>query len=92
MNLGIKRFITKMKIKDFKLRSFKALGGAFAVNKIANNKKDVIVATATAGNHGRSVAWGAQRLGLNCKIFISEFVSEARAESNEKNLMQKLLE
>ena len=65
--------------KRFDLKSFKALGGAFAVNKIANEKKNPVVATATAGNHGRSVAWGAQRLGLKCKIFISEHVSEARA-------------
>tara|TARA_B100001093_G_scaffold515931_1_gene593490 strand:+ start:1462 stop:2607 length:1146 start_codon:yes stop_codon:yes gene_type:complete len=82
--LGYKEIYYKDEDKRFKLRSFKALGGAFAVNKIANNKKDVIVATATAGNHGRSVAWGAQRLGLKCKIFISEFVSESRAEAMKK--------
>ena len=67
--------------KRFDLKSFKALGGAFAVYKIASEKKDIKVSTATAGNHGRSVAWGAQRLGLKCKIFISEFVSESRAEA-----------
>ena len=67
--------------KRFDLRSFKALGGAFAVYKIASEKKDIKVSTATAGNHGRSVAWGAQRLGLKCKIFIGEFVSESRAEA-----------
>ena len=67
--------------KRFDLKSFKALGGAFAVNKIANEKKNPIISTATAGNHGRSVAWGSQRLGLKCKIFISEFVSESRADA-----------
>jgi diaminopropionate ammonia-lyase len=67
--------------KRFDLKSFKALGGAFAVYKIANDKKNITVSTATAGNHGRSVAWGAQRLGLKCKIFISEYVSESRAEA-----------
>ena len=67
--------------KRFDLKSFKALGGAFAVNKIANEKKKPIISTATAGNHGRSVAWGSQRLGLKCKIFISEFVSESRADA-----------
>jgi len=79
--LGFKEIYYKDEDKRFKLKSFKALGGAFAVNKIVNEKKNVIVATATAGNHGRSVAWGAQRLGIKCKIFISEFVSEARAEA-----------
>ena len=67
--------------KRFDLKSFKALGGAFAVYKIASEKKDITVSTATAGNHGRSVAWGAQRLGIKCKIFISENVSESRAEA-----------
>ena len=79
--LKFKEIFYKDEDKRFNLKSFKALGGAFAVNKIANEKKNIVVATATAGNHGRSVAWGAQRLGLKCKIFISEFVSEARADA-----------
>ena len=79
--LGFKNIYYKDEDKRFKLKSFKALGGAFAVNKIADEKGDITVATATAGNHGRSVAWGAQRLGLKCKIFISEFVSETRTEA-----------
>ena len=51
------------------------------MEKITKGNKDIVVATATAGNHGRSVAWGARRLGLKCKIFISEFVSEARGKA-----------
>ena len=78
--LKFKNIYYKDEDKRFDLKSFKALGGAFAVYKIASEKKNITVSTATAGNHGRSVAWGAQRLGLNCKIFISEFVSESRAE------------
>ena len=77
--LKLKNIYYKDEDKRFDLKSFKALGGAFAVYKIANKKKNITVSTATAGNHGRSVAWGAQRLGLKCKIFISENVSESRA-------------
>ena len=79
--LKLKNIYYKDEDKRFELKSFKALGGAFAVYKIASEKKNITVSTATAGNHGRSVAWGAQRLGLKCKIFISEFVSESRAEA-----------
>ena len=79
--LKFKNIYYKDEDKRFDLKSFKALGGAFAVYKIANQKKNITVSTATAGNHGRSVAWGAQRLGLKCKIFISEFVSKSRAEA-----------
>tara|TARA_X000000368_G_scaffold418055_1_gene416355 strand:+ start:577 stop:1701 length:1125 start_codon:yes stop_codon:yes gene_type:complete len=79
--LGLKNIFYKDESKRFKLKSFKALGGAYAVEKISQNKKNLTISTATAGNHGRSVAWGTKRLGLNCKIFISEFVSESRAEA-----------
>ena len=79
--LSLKNIFYKDENKRFDLKSFKALGGAYAVEKITNGNKDIVVATATAGNHGRSVAWGARRLGLKCKIFISEFVSEARGQA-----------
>ena len=39
------------------------------------------VISATDGNHGRSVAWGAQRLGMPCRIYIHADVSEERAEA-----------
>ena len=61
------------------MKSFKALGGAYAVEKVSKGNKNIVISTATAGNHGRSVAWGSKKLGLECKIFISEYVSEFRA-------------
>ncbi len=39
------------------------------------------VCTATDGNHGRSVSWGAQQKNIPCHIFIHAGVSEGRAES-----------
>ncbi len=78
--LSLNNIFYKDESRRFHLKSFKALGGAYAVEKITKGNRSITVATATAGNHGRSVSWGAQRLGLKCKIFISEFVSEARAE------------
>ena len=41
----------------------------------------VTVVTATDGNHGRSVAWGAGRFGCRCRIYIHAEVSERRAEA-----------
>ena len=81
---GLGKIFYKDESKRFNLKSFKALGGAYAVEKITKGNKDKIVATATAGNHGRSVAWGANKLGLGCKIFISDFVSENRANEIKK--------
>ena len=79
--LNLNKIFYKDESKRFDLKSFKALGGAYAVEKISKGHKEIVVATATAGNHGRSVAWGARRLGLKCKIFISEFVSDARGKA-----------
>ena len=79
--LNLNKIFYKDESKRFNLKSFKALGGAYAVEKITKGNKDIVVATATAGNHGRSVAWGSRRLGLKCKIFISEYVSDARGQA-----------
>ena len=81
--LNLNKIYYKDESKRFDLKSFKALGGAYAVEKVTKGKKDITVSTATAGNHGRSVAWGARKLGLKCKIFISEYVSEARSKAME---------
>lgn len=90
----------------FNLKSFKALGGAYAVakqlqNVIESNKgvkpstkgllagkyqsevSEIVVSCATDGNHGRSVAWGAQMFGCGCVIYIHSGVSEARKEAME---------
>ena len=39
------------------------------------------VVSATDGNHGRALAWGAQRLGMPCRIYIHAEVAEERAEA-----------
>jgi diaminopropionate ammonia-lyase len=90
----------------FGLKSFKALGGAYAVTKqlqqaieertgrrpsiaglLAGEFKDdvagLVVSCATDGNHGRSVAWGAQMFGCGCVIYIHRDVSEGRKQAME---------
>jgi len=81
--LNLNKIYYKDESKRFDLKSFKALGGAYAVEKVTKGNKNITVSTATAGNHGRSVAWGARKLGLKCKIFISEYVSDARSKAME---------
>lgn len=39
----------------------------------------VTLVSATDGNHGRSLAWGCQRFGAPCRIYIHAEVSEGRA-------------
>ncbi len=42
---------------------------------------DITVTCATDGNHGRSVAWGAQLFGCQCVIYIHATVSEGRKDA-----------
>ncbi len=88
---GVKRIFYKDESSRLGLGSFKALGGAYAVRKVARehvssekNIKDLVVTTASAGNHGRSVAWGAKQVGCNAIIFIHTGVSKARADAMSK--------
>ncbi|MEH6471104.1 MAG: diaminopropionate ammonia-lyase [Halopseudomonas sp.] len=90
----------------FGLKSFKALGGAYAVARqlqLALEQRigtrptiaellegrwktevaELVVSCATDGNHGRSVAWGAQMFGCGCVIYIHRDVSEGRKQAME---------
>ncbi len=49
--------------------------------RYAADTRDITVACATDGNHGRSVAWGAQRFGAACAIFVHAGVSQARIDA-----------
>jgi len=44
----------------------------------------ITVSSATDGNHGRSVAWGAQMFGCTCVIYIHATVSEGRKQAMEE--------
>lgn len=48
-----------------------------------NANADLTVCCATDGNHGRSVAWGAQMFGCGCVIFIHATVSDERKRAIE---------
>jgi len=100
--LGISALFYKDESTRFGLKSFKALGGAYAVfrliqqviaaqhnghlatpqeilsGKFADIISTMTVTCATDGNHGRSVAWGAQLFGCRCVIYIHATVSEGR--------------
>lgn len=47
----------------------------------ADYTREVTVTCATDGNHGRSVAWGAQRFHCRCVIFVHETVSQGRVDA-----------
>ena len=47
----------------------------------ADDIAKITLASATDGNHGRSLAWGAGRFGAPCQIYIHRDVSEGRAQA-----------
>lgn len=64
------------------------LGREVSVSELADGAHreltaDMVVCCATDGNHGRSVAWGAQRFGCRCIIYIHSEVSEGRKSAIE---------
>ncbi|MEM7043471.1 MAG: diaminopropionate ammonia-lyase [Pseudomonadota bacterium] len=105
--IGIGRIWYKDEGKRFGLKSFKALGGAYAVAQLilreagkhvwgtpvsspllfAGQYRDLAanmtVTSATDGNHGRSVAWGAKLFGAKAVIYIHATVSEGRKRAIE---------
>lgn len=106
-DIGVKNIWYKDESVRFDLKSFKALGGAYAVARqlqkyiythsnvmpsfpdLLNNKfkkiaSKVVVSCATDGNHGKSVAWGAQLFGCGCVIYIHKNVSVGRQQAMEK--------
>jgi len=48
---------------------------------LAEEAAKITVATATDGNHGRSVAWGARQAGCRCRIYIHREVSKGREQA-----------
>jgi diaminopropionate ammonia-lyase len=49
--------------------------------RYADLTSTMTVTGATDGNHGRSVAWGAQMFGCRCVIYVHETVSEGRCRA-----------
>lgn len=92
--IGIQTLFIKDESKRMRLGSFKALGGAFAVAQMISDAAktlemgslaakstaaDMKFMTASAGNHGLSVAAGAQIFGARAVIFLSTSVPESFA-------------
>lgn len=64
------------------LGSFKALGAAYVIacDAAEGDLSDVTYVTASAGNHGLSVAAGAKAFGARAVVYVSETVPENFAE------------
>lgn len=68
---GVQWVMVKDESARFGLNSFKILGASWAMSRLADGVSQPSgVASATAGNHGRAVAWMARQLNIKATIFI----------------------
>lgn len=85
--LGLAEVWCKDESGRFGLGSFKALGGAYAVYRLLDAHPPpaagLSVCAASAGNHGRSVAWAARLFGCPCTIYLPSGTDAARVRSIE---------
>jgi diaminopropionate ammonia-lyase len=58
-----------------------ATSAELADGRFKDQTRTITVTCATDGNHGRSVAWGAQRFHARCVIFVHETVSQGRVDA-----------
>jgi len=73
------------------LGSFKALGGIYGVHRVleahleqgSGSPSNITVTCASAGNHGRAVARGAQMFGCRAVVFLPSHTSPHRVEAIE---------
>ncbi len=79
--LGLGEVWVKDESRRFGLNAFKGLGGSYAVHRLLARERPSTLATATAGNHGRGVAWAARTLGLRAVIFVPGHTVPARIDA-----------
>ncbi|HEY6982785.1 diaminopropionate ammonia-lyase [Reyranella sp.] len=78
--LGLGEVRVKDESQRFGFGAFKALGGVFAILQFMashgdRKPTDIVFTAASSGNHGRSVAMGAQLVGARCVILLPGFTS-----------------
>ena len=67
----------------FEHAGVRARASDIASSRYTDLAAGVTVTAATDGNHGRSVAWGAQTFGCRCVIYLPESVSTGRIRAIE---------
>ena len=84
-NLGIQSLFVKDESHRLGLNAFKGLGASYAMSKqLGKNSKIEVFCTATDGNHGKAVAWMANKLGKKAVIYMPKGTVSDRVKSIEK--------
>ncbi|MDD5334590.1 MAG: diaminopropionate ammonia-lyase [Rhodoferax sp.] len=80
--LGGAYAVARLLCRELGPRLGRSLGSAdLLLPQVRQACAGITVSCATDGNHGRSVAWGAQLFGCRCVIYIHATVSEGRKQA-----------
>lgn len=70
-----------LKLENYQVTgSFKARGALNKLLSLTQADRDLGVVSASSGNHGAAVAYGAQRLGVNARVFVPKGASTTKIE------------
>jgi threonine dehydratase len=61
--------------------AFKLRGAAYAISRLDERQKSSGVVCASTGNHGRAVAYAAQRQGIQATVCLSALVPDVKVEA-----------
>ena len=73
----------RLKLESLQISSsFKVRGALNALMRLAESSRGMppTIVTASAGNHGRAIAWAAQRLGLRAVVFTPKNAPRAKLD------------
>lgn len=80
-SLGLASLTVKDEAPRFGLGSYKVLGAAWAASRLASrNNSALYFSAATAGNHGKALAWACRQLGKRAVIFVPRTIAPHRAD------------
>lgn len=76
--LGGAHAVTRVIQRELSQDGTAATPAALMAGELRDAAGGITIACATDGNHGRSVAWGAERCGARCVVFVHPGVSRGR--------------
>ncbi len=83
--MGVKEIWIKDESTRFGLQAFKGLGASYAIAELLKKQPTLeTFCTATDGNHGRAVAWSANRTGKKAIVFVPKDTTSSRMQAIEK--------
>jgi diaminopropionate ammonia-lyase len=78
-DVSIRELLVKDEGQRFGLKSFKGLGSSFAIHRLTERPQTLC--TMTDGNHGKGVAYAAQKMGIPCVVYVPQNMTMARQEA-----------